>query len=77
MDIEKGIPVPESWRHKKGESKYPWTSLEVGDSFTVKKEHRKSWDFIFAAITKAQKDHGIKLTTRLIDDDTRRVWRTS
>lgn len=77
MDIEKGIPVPDAWRNKKGESKYPWKSLDVGDSFVVKKEHRKSWAFIFAAVLKAQKDHGIKLTTRLVDEGTRRIWRVS
>lgn len=76
-EIEKGIPVPESWRTKKGESKYPFNKLEVGDSFVIEKNGHKSWEFSFAAVLKAQKDLGIKLTTRAEGDEKRRVWRTA
>lgn len=75
MEIEKGIPLPEPFRTKKGESKYPVKDMTVGDSFVIPKDGHKSWAFVFNLITKAQKDHGIKLTTRLVDDDTRRIWR--
>lgn len=75
MQIEKGIPLPEPHRTKKGESKYPVKQLGIGDSFTIDKDGHKSWAFVFNMITKAKDDHGIKLTTRLIDDNTRRVWR--
>jgi hypothetical protein len=77
MQIEKGIPVPEAWRAKKGASKYPFRELAVGDSFVIEKNGHKSWDFVFRAIDKAQKELGIKCTTRLIEDEKRRVWRTS
>jgi hypothetical protein len=76
MEIEKGIAIPESWRRKKGESKYLFNELQVGDSFLVPKNGHKSWDFIFGAMQKAQKDFSIKLTSRLVDDDHRRIWRT-
>lgn len=33
IEIEKGIPVPEKVRTRSG--KYPWDSMEVGDSFKL------------------------------------------
>jgi hypothetical protein len=74
IEIEKGIEIPDPGRRKKGEG-LPFGKLEVGDSFLIVKAHRKSWAFAFAAISAAQKRHDIKLTTRLVDDNTRRVWR--
>lgn len=35
MEIDKGIPVPESFGRRLGERKYPLDKMEVGDSFFV------------------------------------------
>jgi hypothetical protein len=77
IEVEKGMPIPEAWRNKKRVNGYPWEKLEVGDSFVMPKNGHKSWAFAFAAIQDAQIKHRIKLTTRLIDEDNRRVWRTA
>lgn len=33
IKIESGIPIPESHAHHKGQSKYPFSKLQVGESF--------------------------------------------
>lgn len=35
MEIDKGIPVPESVNRRLGDRKYPLDKMEVGDSFFV------------------------------------------
>lgn len=78
IQVEKGIPIPEPGRRKRGERLYPFREMEIGDSFVVEKNGRKSWSFIFTQITEAQKVHNIKLTSRTTDDGTKiRVWRTA
>lgn len=72
--IEKGIPAPNKPTSR---SSLPFDKLEVGDSFVVEKNGHASWAFAFEAIQKAQNKHNIKLTTRLVDQDKRRVWRTA
>lgn len=74
--IEKNIPLADASRRKKGESLYPFKQMEVGDSVKIDKNGHKSWAFLYNAITKAQNDHNIKLTSREIDTDSKRVWRT-
>lgn len=73
ITIEKGIAVPP--KPVRG-GQYPFGQLEVGDSFVVPRNGHKSWAFVFTAINSAQNKHSIKLTSRLIDNDHRRVWRT-
>jgi len=76
FEIEKGVALPDSGRTKKGERLYPFGKMEVGDSFVVPKNGHKSWAFLHVATTKAQKECSIRLTTRAIDDENKRVWRT-
>ena len=77
IEIEKGIPIPEVGRRKKGERLYPFKHLEPGDSFAVEKNGHKSWGFIFQQIKIANKEMPErKFTSRRIDDNTTRVWRT-
>lgn len=72
--IEKGIPAP----HKPaGRSKFPFSDLDVGDSFVIELNGHLSWAFAFEAIQYAQNKHQIKLTTRLVEPGKRRVWRTA
>lgn len=74
IEVESGIPAP-----TKPESigRYPFDKLKVGNSFVVALDGRKSWGFIYAAINSAQRKHSIKLTTRLIDEENRRIWRVA
>lgn len=74
FQIEKGVPFPA--KPVRG-GKYPFAKLAIGDSFAVPLAGRKSWAFIFTAITNAQKLYNIKLTTRLTADGVRRVWRVA
>lgn len=72
--IEKNIPAPE--KPIRGERAFPFDKMKVGESFCVPMNGRKSWAFVFTAIQSAQAKLNIKLTTRLIDQTTRRIWRT-
>jgi hypothetical protein len=66
VDIEKGIPIPSNGL--KARSKYPWSTMEIGDSFvgpkslTGQAHHR-------GLLT------GMKYVTRT-EGDKVRVWRT-
>jgi hypothetical protein len=42
FEIEKGIPVPEYAGRGGRTNKYPWEDMEVGDSFFVPAEGKKS-----------------------------------
>jgi len=76
IEFEKNIPIPDPWRRKKGEA-FQFEKMEIGDSFVLEKTGHKSWAFAFVMIRDAQIKFRIKLTTRLIDDEKRRVWRTA
>ena len=69
IEVEKGVPLPDSkWR---GAAKYPWLTLEVGDSFFVpgiKSASRISGQWW------VQKRTGRKFTKRAVDGGVR-VWR--
>ena len=71
--IDRNIPIPKGG--KPSPSKYPFDKMNISESFSVSLGGRKSWAFIFAAIQIAQTKLGRKFTTRLIDENTRRVWR--
>ena len=66
IEIEKGIPVPARGRKEK----YPWSRLEVEDSFFVAGAKTKR----FAAADGARKKYGFKITIRTVDGGIR-VWR--
>jgi len=60
--IEKGVPVPSF------ESKYPFSKMEIGDSFFAKKIS------LAGSITCAEARLGYKFKQKFIDGGTR-VWR--
>jgi len=76
FEIEKNVPPPVGY-NRRPRSAYPFDKLEVGDSFVVGLDGRRSWCFIFSAIQEAQLKHQIKIATRLLEDGNRRVWRVS
>jgi len=59
--IEKGIEIPDGW------SKYPFSKMEVGDSFFVKTKSGKS-AYMYS------KRHGMRFTVRK-EGDGFRIWR--
>lgn len=65
--IESGIPIPEATRN----AKYPWSSLEVGDSFFVPGKTVKTFA---SQVATAQKKRDCKLRARNVDGGVR-VWR--
>lgn len=86
IEIEKGIPVPPARPAGKGgrESKYPFESMDVGDSFLVPANIAPA-DGDFSALrrlrlnlmtrcTKAGKRWGRRYTTRMVPEGVR-VWR--
>ena len=75
--IEKGISIPPAGLRTKLWHVYPFADLQVGDSFVMPKGGHEKWTFAFAIIQRAEKQFGIELTSRLIDDKNRRVWRTA
>ncbi len=74
ITIEKGIPAPIK---PAGRSKFPFSELDVGDSFVIELNGQASWAFALEAVQYAQNKHNIKLTTRLVEPGKRRVWRTA
>ena len=70
LKIEKGIKIPEV--NPKKNYKYPWTDMEVGDSFLV-----NFIDILRVRIAAHyhSKTSGRKYTTRIVDNGAR-VWRT-
>ena len=77
FEIVKNVPIPEKAmpRNTKG-SKYPFASMEVGDSFFVPKE--KNTLATHASVV--GKRINMKFTTRMVDKDGVScigVWRTA
>lgn len=72
IEIEKGIPMPE--RSKTGrKGKYPFSEMEVGDSFFLDDKTQKS---VASTVTSARKKFGFTFAAR--DEDTGvRIWRTA
>ena len=67
IKIEKGVPIPPRDRGHRS-SKYPWATMEIGDSFFVPKAKMGSSASI------AGKRYQRKFTTRPEGDGTR-IWR--
>jgi hypothetical protein len=65
--IEKGVPIP----LPKKAGKYPWRTMEVGDSFFVANVGHK--DFATNA-SQARKRTGFKFTLRKVEGGVR-IWR--
>jgi len=69
IEIEKGIPIPNDGRGRP--SRYPWTTMDVGDSFFI--PGKTAHDFSGIA-SGAGFRTGRKFTTRTVEGGVR-VWR--
>ena len=69
--IEKNVPLK---NHQPANSKYPFGSMEVGDSFLAPKSAAKGAQ---SASLKWGKYNGVKFATRTQDDGSMRIWRVS
>ena len=86
FEIEKGIPIPAVQRRAAGSSKYPFASLEVGDSFFVAatpsegESQNEASDRVFNSLSgskyRAKKHLNRDFTARVVDGGVR-VWRTA
>jgi len=68
IKIEKGVPVPD----RRGNNKYPWADMEVGDSFFVVTDKIAN----FKRNVYAKNRNG-KEFTACAEGDGCRVWRTA
>lgn len=69
FEVEKDIPLPKTRQKLK---KYPWDSMEIGDSFLVPKtEGKNARASAYASGFKS----GRKYASRLQKDGTTRIWR--
>lgn len=64
MNIEKGVPLPK---------RFPFADMEVGDSFAIPAETRRS--AVNVAAKRFGVKHGMKFTVRLMPDRSLRCWR--
>lgn len=71
IKIEKGIPVPET---RGVLAKYPFSSMEVGDSFFVAASDTGDLSHVRSAASWNAKRHEMKFCTRTVDGGVR-VWR--
>lgn len=67
--IEKGIPIPNSGAGRT--PKYPWRTMEVGDSFFAENVRNVS-----AMAAAAMRRTGLKFTVRKVEDG-HRIWRVA
>lgn len=67
-EIEKGVPIPIDAGRGRGARKYPFRSMEVGDSFLIAFKDQK-------AIYASAMNQGAKITCQKQDDGSVRVWR--
>lgn len=58
--IERGVPLTNASPHAGRKAKYPWRSLEVGDSFLVPQD----FPSLCSSITRTEQRLGIKLASR-------------
>jgi len=72
VKIEKGVPIPKRGGAG-GNRKYPWLTMEVGDSFVMAGVQTVS---IYRAVYAASIRTGRKFAARKIDG-VHRVWRTA
>ena len=72
--LEKGIPIPEkhSWHGTRRHAKYPFKTMDVGDSFEFPVKLRKK---ITAAASYHGSAHGRKISIRRVSNAKARAWR--
>lgn len=68
--IEKGIEMPST----NGKTKYPFATMEIGDSFFVEGKEKKNK--VMSAVSQNSRRHAPKKFTTRFTDDGIRVWRT-
>lgn len=71
ITIEKNIEVPDSTDYEK----YPFSQMEIGDSFKIKNDKKKLSRLRGLSFYYAKKNN-VKFTTRK-DGDGYRIWRTA
>ena len=71
VKIEKNVPVPE--RYSRSSAKYPWNTMEVGDSFL---SHVSKIACLVSARAQAERKTGRKFITRTTPEGVR-VWRVA
>ena len=71
ISLDSTVPVPKEYP----QAKYPFGSMEVGDSFVVPNELRQRVAGAASQYTR-RSDYKIKFTTRSMGDGTVRIWRT-
>lgn len=68
VQIDKGIPMPPAPRARK----YPWSEMEIGDSFLMGGAPRQ----VANAVSKAGRNYGRKFSYRKTREGVR-VWRVA
>ena len=71
IKIDKGIPLPESW--SRGNARYPWKDLAIGESFALPLPNS-----VAGLVTHAGKQYGMKFVSRTVVENgvtVTRVWR--
>ena len=80
IDIQKDIPIPTA-RRTRGSCRYPFRSMEVGDSFFVAYDGKKQQQSaMYSAIPDEVRRAGAKFCTRCVEENGVqgvRVWRTA
>ncbi len=69
LKVESGIPLPK--RPAKGPTKYPWTALEVGQSFLIPGGTLAN---LRSSCTQAGKRYKMKFVARQVANNVR-IWR--
>jgi len=72
VEINKNVQLPKSWTGGRP-AKYPWSELEIGDSFLMDTSHSAT-GLVKAYNKKQKKGKKIKIKTCL-ENGKRRVWR--
>jgi hypothetical protein len=72
MQIDRNIPLPKPQRASKP-SKYPWSEMEIGDSFMVE---GKTTAQMSGRVRYAEKTTGFAFTSRSVEGGCR-IWRVN
>ena len=73
ITIDKDVPLPPDGRRH---SKYPWSEMEVGDSFVAEREAKRGGLLSSSKHWPKAHDASIRWATRACADGHIRIWRT-